>query len=300
MLAILESFSPLVIENDEFSGVVARQVMNYLITFSNVEYLIQDIEQYYRQRNALREARSKVFSSEWIEHLKSQGLISETYGELNWSGRGQPVKYDANAEKYIPLTFEETLGHSATAIVGSVLCRRIRLARNKIRCMRPVRRLEYIKEVELLQCVQLAHVVRVVGTYNYKKDLALLLYPAAPWNIDEFMYGMLDRTSPTNRLIWTQRLGRPPLDQGIANLLWLFDTCPRRYPQQEHKTHGYQPPKHANSASRCLPKDIQDLYRRLRHRRVLPICAGRIHRLPNIIHTCIRTPRSRPPGHPSI
>jgi serine/threonine protein kinase len=67
------------------------------------------------------------------------------------------------------------------------MCRRIRLARKTIRCTRRLSHKDAITEVEHLQRLQHAHIVRVVGTYTLRKNLAILLYPAADWNLEEFM-----------------------------------------------------------------------------------------------------------------
>ena len=48
---------------------------------------------------------------------------------MNWSGRGQHAEFDLTEEDLIPLIHEKVLGYSATALVDSVRCRRIRLAR---------------------------------------------------------------------------------------------------------------------------------------------------------------------------
>ncbi|KAF2035592.1 kinase-like protein [Setomelanomma holmii] len=158
------------------------------------------MDSYFRQLSSypLKERTQPLFSSEWFEQLKSRGLIPRPEDELDWSGNGQHVEYTAITEKEIPLVFEKTLGSSATAVVDSVRCRRIRLARKKIRCRRPLSRLDYLAEVEHLQRLQHAHVVRVVGTYTWKKDLGILLYPAAPWNLDEFMDELMDEDSMIN------------------------------------------------------------------------------------------------------
>lgn len=129
----------------------------------------------------------QVFSSEWLAHLRDRGIILDPAEELDWSGRGQHVEYDATEEGDIPLKVEKVLGYSATALVQSVMCRRIRLARKTIKCSRRLRKTEAIAEVEHLQRVRHRHVVRVVGTYTFGNYLCILLYPAAEWNLEEFM-----------------------------------------------------------------------------------------------------------------
>ncbi|KAH7120969.1 kinase-like domain-containing protein [Dendryphion nanum] len=138
---------------------------------------------------------SEVFSSDWLKYLLSRGVILPADEELNWSGKGQHVEYDIEQANEIPLTFERVLGHSAMALVESVLCRRIRLARKKIKCHRRLQKKEVIKEVEHLQRVQHRHIIRVVGTYSVRQELSILLYPAAQWNLAEFMDEIYDTDS---------------------------------------------------------------------------------------------------------
>ena len=82
---------------------------------------------------------------------------------------------------------EGLLGTSATAVVESVRCRRILLARKTIRCTRRMKRADALKEVQHLKKLEHSHVVQVVGTYTFKKDFAILLYPAAEHNLETFM-----------------------------------------------------------------------------------------------------------------
>jgi serine/threonine protein kinase len=79
------------------------------------------------------------------------------------------------------------LGYSNTAVVEKVRCKRIMLARKKIRCNWRVKREEMIEEVAHLQRLSHAHVVRVVGTYVIGNELSILLYPATTHNLETFM-----------------------------------------------------------------------------------------------------------------
>jgi serine/threonine protein kinase len=185
---------------DKLRRAVARNIMDYVIHLCNLYYLAIHLERHLDQISSerLRERQIPVFSSEWIEHLRSRGILLDPVDELDWSGRGQHVEYEPKDEKYIPLKTEAVLGHSAKAIVESVRCRRIKLARKRIRCSQRLTKEIVITEVENLHRLQHAHIVRVVGTYTLKKDLAILLYPATPWNLDEFMDELLDTGSMVN------------------------------------------------------------------------------------------------------
>ncbi|KAF2760181.1 kinase-like protein [Pseudovirgaria hyperparasitica] len=133
---------------------------------------------------------SSTKSSEWLDFLRSLSLIPDQMSELNWSGKGQHVEYEPSEENDIPIVEENLLGHTASAVVQSVRCKRIRLARKTISCNRKFRREEAIKEVEHLQRVKHCHVVRVVGTYVVKQNLSILLYPATEWNLETFIVSL--------------------------------------------------------------------------------------------------------------
>lgn len=139
----------------------------------------------------------EVFSSEWLEYLRSRGVLLDPAKELDWSGRGQHVEYEPWEGGNIPLKAEKILGHSATAVVESVMCRRIRLARKQIRCSRSLSKEDAIVEVEHLNRVHNRHILRVVGTYTLRRDLFILLYPVCEWNLEEFMDDIVEN-SPRN------------------------------------------------------------------------------------------------------
>ncbi|KAF2128921.1 kinase-like protein [Dothidotthia symphoricarpi CBS 119687] len=187
-------------ERSVLTDAIARRVLCFVVDVYDVRYLFNQVESYVCKISSgpLDTRAATVFSSRWLDHLKSRGLLLDPQYELNWSGRGQHVEYDPKDEGSIPLTTEKILGHSATAIVDSVKCRRIRLARKKIRCTRRLTKEAVIVEVEHLHRLQHFHVLRVVGTYTLRKDLAIMLYPATPWNLDEFMDELLDTRSVLN------------------------------------------------------------------------------------------------------
>lgn len=114
---------------------------------------------------------------------------------MDWSGRGQHAEFDATEEAVVPLTLEKSLGHSSTAIVESVRCKRIRLARKTVEVNRRLKREEVIKEVEHLQRLTHPHVIRVVGTYTLDRKLSILLYPVADYTLDQFLES-IDRLKP--------------------------------------------------------------------------------------------------------
>ena len=111
---------------------------------------------------------------------------------MNWSGRGQHAEFSIAEEKDIPLTFERVLGHSMTALVESVRCRRIRLARKTVEVSRQLKKEEVMQEVEHLQRLRHSHVLRVVGTYTLPRKLSILLYPVADFTLDHFLESVQD------------------------------------------------------------------------------------------------------------
>jgi serine/threonine protein kinase len=117
--------------------------------------------------------------------LTQQKLVEAKEVEVNWSGRGQHVEF--RPDDKIPLQLERAIGHSATAIVESVRCRRIRLARKSIRCRHGVKLKYLIREVSYLHRLRHPHIIQLVGTYLQKNTFAILLYPVATGDLTKFM-----------------------------------------------------------------------------------------------------------------
>ena len=140
------------------------------------------------------EESNQQITSEYHRLLEERNLIVDPLMETNWSERGQHAEYAACERGAIPLTVEKLLGRTQRAVVESVRCRRIRLARKTIKCnKRPgMTRKDAIREVEHLQRVKHAHVVRVVGTYVIENELAILTYPVAEWNLEDFMQSIFE------------------------------------------------------------------------------------------------------------
>jgi hypothetical protein len=204
---------------DDFKNAVGRVILEFVISIYDLAYMADNLDGYfcetYGYKYPLWQKQSPISRTEWRNHLISRGLMLDPLHELDWSGRGQHVEYEEQHEKDIPLTAERILGYSATAVVESVMCRRIRLARKSIKCTRKLTKVDYIAEVEHLHRLQHAHILRVVGTYTFKKGLAILLYPVASWNLDEFMDELLDTQSSVNSDVlqsgWRDRAGAKAL-----------------------------------------------------------------------------------------
>lgn len=125
----------------------------------------------------------------WYKYLRGIGLIPDKFDEMNWSGRGQHAEFDTSEAAKLECILKAhcILGHSATAIVEKVQCKRILLARKRIRCNWRMKREEAIKEVGHLERLRYSHIVRGVGTYVVGNELSILLYPAAEYNLESFL-----------------------------------------------------------------------------------------------------------------
>ncbi|KAJ4350485.1 uncharacterized protein N0V89_009106 [Didymosphaeria variabile] len=128
-------------------------------------------------------------SSAYYQLLKEQNLLPEPTVETDWSGRGQHAEFALAERDLVPLQAEKFLGRTRTAIVESVRCKRVRLVRKTIKCTKwtGVKREDALREVQHLYRAQHAHIVRLVGTYVIGSDLAILTYPRAEWNLEQFM-----------------------------------------------------------------------------------------------------------------
>jgi serine/threonine protein kinase len=131
--------------------------------------------------------------------------------EQNWSGRGQHARFEEDEQRLINEILEpvDHLGSTNSAVVQSVRCRRILLARKTIKCgKRTMTREEAISEVAHLDRLNHAHILRVIGTYVKGKNLSILLYPVAEYNLETFFEEYLDLShSPTKERMRGSGLG---------------------------------------------------------------------------------------------
>jgi serine/threonine protein kinase len=137
--------------------------------------------------------------------------------EQNWSGRGEHVTFDRHERKLVNeiLQEEDLLGSTNTAVVQSVRCRRILLARKTIRCGRVMTQSEATNEVAHLKWLSHAHIVRVIGTYTLGQELSILLYPVAQYNLETFLQKIVDDRSLSD--IWRRRDILQPLIACLSN-----------------------------------------------------------------------------------
>ncbi|XPS81863.1 Mitogen-activated protein kinase kinase kinase [Ascochyta lentis] len=116
--------------------------------------------------------------------IKEHALVAKEV-EANWSGRGQHVEFQTN--DIVPVEVGRAIGHSSTALVESVLCRRIRLARKSVRVHRRAKLEDLVKEVAYLNRLRHPHVVQLVGSYLQGTTFAILLYPVATGDLTKFL-----------------------------------------------------------------------------------------------------------------
>ncbi|KAF1971336.1 kinase-like protein [Bimuria novae-zelandiae CBS 107.79] len=138
--------------------------------------------------------------------LRKQLFPVDLDHEKNWSGRGQHVEFGRHEKSLLDGLFqvEHTLGSTSSAIVQSVKCRRILLARKTIRCNRHFTKDQAIEEVAHLTRLSHSHIVQAIGTYTIGNDLSILLYPVAEYNLETF----LDELYPVqlHKYEWEERV----------------------------------------------------------------------------------------------
>ncbi|KAF2649305.1 kinase-like protein [Lophiostoma macrostomum CBS 122681] len=147
------------------------------------------------------EATSRGSSDRLEEELDYSTLLRckslwpiDPLAEKDWSGRGQHAVFLNSERKTVDaiLEVQDILGSTRTAVVQSVLCRRILLARKTIQCNQQLPKDKAIDEVSHIFRLQHSHIVQVIGTYVMGTSLSILLYPVADYNLDHF----LNRLSP--------------------------------------------------------------------------------------------------------
>ncbi|KAI9760785.1 MAG: hypothetical protein M4579_001415 [Chaenotheca gracillima] len=123
--------------------------------------------------------------SEWLEYLKSRSLLADENDGVNWSGKGQHVEFSHPGE--VPLVAQKVLGYSANCLVEQCRFKKFIVARKKIQITRRMTKEDALIEVEHLQRLRHPHIVQMIGSYVLRREFAILLYPAAEFNLEEFM-----------------------------------------------------------------------------------------------------------------
>ena len=152
-------------------------------------------------RPALPQIVKKPSRSSWYDHLEGRGMIPNPLDEKNWSGRGQHAEFKPDEVDLVPLKAKRILGTTANAVVESVMCRRIRLARKTIKCGRHMKREDAVTEVEHLQRLSHFHLIQVIGTYIMGKDLSILLYPVTEYNLETFIDSIMEQKNTGDEVV---------------------------------------------------------------------------------------------------
>lgn len=128
--------------------------------------------------------------------------------EQNWSGRGQHAEFKKFERDLIDslLKVEDILARTRNATVESVKCRRILLARKTILCDRHFSKEQVVEEVSHLARLEHSHILRVIGTYVLGRQLSILLYPVADYNLEEFME-VIQNGPSRQRESWMKMVG---------------------------------------------------------------------------------------------
>ncbi|KAF2637573.1 hypothetical protein P280DRAFT_482998 [Massarina eburnea CBS 473.64] len=103
--------------------------------------------------------------------MRLSGIHLNPEDELDWSGRGQHVEYEAKEEKEIALKFERIPGNSATAVVYSVICRRIRLARKMVRCSKRLSKEDAVTELKHMDIKPKKILVRPISSVLPSREI---------------------------------------------------------------------------------------------------------------------------------
>lgn len=108
---------------------------------------------------------------------------------IPWEDEGQDRDYNQWAGEFPPFTVINTLGKSAAATVERVLCHNCSrvIARKSINFEHERRQVLAKREITCLKSLRHPHIVAFVGAYFDGPAIGILLYPAAEWNLEQFM-----------------------------------------------------------------------------------------------------------------
>jgi hypothetical protein len=199
MMTITQRWTDLVIRSREAPSGRATTIRSATTFFTAVSNTHSYVTAKTRTSAQRAHAQPKELTEDpWIKTLRDRGLLEPEETEVNWSGKGQHVQFQGVED--VPLITKSILGHSNTAVVEAVRCRRIQLARKSIMCNRRFTKEEALVEVEHLHKLHHAHIVQLVGTYVLNRTFAILLYPATEFNLDTFMEVISDEKGDPDRL----------------------------------------------------------------------------------------------------
>lgn len=135
--------------------------------------------------------------------MKMRHFLS-TFSSQNpvpWEDEGKEPDYDEWEGKLPPFEYIETLGKSPKATVDrvrSLKCGLV-LARKLVDCEPKQRHVDARTEIQCLKGLRHPHIVKIVGAYVDGNSVGILLYPAAEWNLEQFMVKIPDRHGEDQR-----------------------------------------------------------------------------------------------------
>ncbi|KAF1960752.1 kinase-like protein [Byssothecium circinans] len=178
--------------NPRSSSPVQSEPLTYYTVSSGARTFHSAVSRTFGNENAANVEGKTDFAklTAYTKALKEQNLWPvDPLLEQNWSGRGQNAEFLKNERRLVDdiLQVQDHLGKTTSAIVESVRCKRILLARKTIYCSRRMTIQQAIQEVAHLDKLRHAHVVRVIGTYIIESQLSILIYPVAEWNLEVFL-----------------------------------------------------------------------------------------------------------------
>lgn len=108
---------------------------------------------------------------------------------IPWEDEGRDPFYDQCEGDLPPFTTIKSLGKSPAATVDKVLCIKCQtvIARKLINCEQKHRQKSARREIACLKSLRHPHIVALVGAYFDGKSIGILLYPAAEFNLEQFM-----------------------------------------------------------------------------------------------------------------
>lgn len=134
-----------------------------------------------------RESRSEESETSYRRAIRELCLAVPWFEELNWSGRGQHVEYEEGELVPLEMTVKPSIGRSMTAKVEQVRCEGVFLARKTRKRDRRMTFNRLLSEARHLKRLDHPHIVRLIGTYRQGRQISILMYPVATYNLARFL-----------------------------------------------------------------------------------------------------------------
>jgi serine/threonine protein kinase len=137
-----------------------------------------------------------------IALLNESSESDSSLSTFDWSGNGAHMQYASKS--MVPLELVSFLGMGAASSVHKVKTKHGGshvFAQKTLQTGRQTLRMEQmIREAKLLQNLRNPHIVRLIGTTYDQRYFSILTYPAAEWNLSDFMSELEERRSSRDAL----------------------------------------------------------------------------------------------------